>query len=124
METINDLLGYEDIKIYQNPEMFSFSLDSVLLPNFVTINKNIKNILDIGTGNAPIPLILSTKTNAHIIAVEIQKDVYALAQKTVKINNLENQINLINADIKQIYQTMEPNYYDVITCNPPYFKVT
>lgn len=124
METINDLLGYEDIKIYQNPEMFSFSLDSVLLPNFVTINKNIKNILDIGTGNAPIPLILSTKTNANITAVEIQKDVYALAQKTVKINNLENQINLINADIKQIYQTMEPNYYDVITCNPPYFKVT
>ncbi len=124
METINDLLGYENIKIYQNPEMFSFSLDSVLLPNFVTINKNIKNILDIGTGNAPIPLILSQKTNAHITAIEIQKEVYNLAQKTIQINHLENQVSLINADIKQLYQTMEPNYYDIITCNPPYFKVT
>ncbi len=124
METINDLLGYENMKIYQNPEMFSFSLDSILLPNFVTITKKTQNILDIGTGNAPIPLILSRKTNAKITAVEIQKDVYELAKKTIKHNKLENQINLIHADIKQIYQTMQPNYYDVITCNPPYFKVT
>ena len=56
--------------------MFQFSLDSVLLPNFVTLNKNIKRILDIGTGNAIIPIILSTKTPAKITAVELQKEVY------------------------------------------------
>ena len=58
MEVLNDLLGYKNIKIYQNTQMFSFSLDSVLLANFVNINKKVSNILDIGTGNAPIPLIL------------------------------------------------------------------
>ncbi|HIS91282.1 MAG TPA: SAM-dependent methyltransferase, partial [Candidatus Faecisoma merdavium] len=99
MEVTNYLLGYKDKYIVQNTQMFNFSLDSVLLPNFVTLNKNIKNILDIGCGNAPIPLILSIKTNALITGVEIQKDVYDLAVKSVKINNLENQINIINADI-------------------------
>ena len=62
MKVVNDLLGYDNLKIVQNPDWFSFSLDSVLLPNFVTLNKNINQILDWCTGNAPIPLILSTKT--------------------------------------------------------------
>ena len=123
MEVINYLLGFKDYYIVQNTQMFNFSLDSVLLPNFVTLNKNIKNILDIGCGNAPIPLILSTKTNALITGVEIQKEVYDLAIKSVKINNLENQINIINADINELYNKFETESFDVITCNPPFFKV-
>ena len=103
--------------------MFQFSLDSVLLPNFVTLNKNIKKILDIGTGNAIIPIILSTKTPAKITAVELQKEVYLLAKKSIKLNNLENQIELINDDIKNYYLNQETETFDVITCNPPYFKV-
>ena len=124
MEVTNYLLGYKDKYIVQNTQMFNFSLDSVLLPNFVTLNKNIKNILDIGCGNAPIPLILSTKTKALITGVEIQKDVYDLAVKSVKINNLENQINIINADINELYNKFETESFDVITCNPPFFKVS
>ena len=58
MKTINYLLGYKDLKIVQDNEMFNFSLDSVLLPNFVTLNKKINKILDVGCGNAPIPQIL------------------------------------------------------------------
>ena len=73
MEVINYLLGYKDLKIIQDPDMFCFSLDSVLLPQFVTLNLNEKKILDIGCGNAPMPLILSTRTSAKIVGVEIQK---------------------------------------------------
>ena len=89
--------------IMQDTDMFNFSLDSVLLPNFITINKSTKNVLDIGCGNAPIPLILSTKTDAHITGVEIQKEVYDLALESVKINDLENRIKIINADINELY---------------------
>ena len=109
--------------IMQDTDMFNFSLDSVLLPNFITINKNVKKILDIGCGNAPIPLILSTKTKAEITGVEIQKDVSELALESVKINNLEEQINIINADIKELYNELETESFDIITCNPPFFKV-
>ena len=123
MEVINYLLGFKDYYIVQDTQMFSFSLDSVLLPNFVTINKNVKKILDIGCGNAPIPLILSTKTKAEIIGVEIQKEVYELAKKSVAINNLDNQIKIINQDINEIYNDFLPDSFDIITCNPPVFKV-
>lgn len=122
MKVINYVLGYNDLKIVQDTEMFNFSLDSVLLPNFVNINKNVTNILDIGCGNAPIPLILSTKCNAKITGVEIQKEVFKMAIESVKINKLENQINIINDDINNFYKTTESDTYDIITCNPPFFK--
>lgn len=123
METINYLLGYDDLKIYQDTDKFCFSLDSVLLPNFVSINKSTHNILDIGCGNAPIPLILSKKTKANIVGVEIQEEVSNLALKTVKENNLENQITIINNDINEYAKNVETDTFDIITCNPPYFKV-
>ena len=122
MKVINDLLGYKNIKIVQDSEMFSFSLDSVLLPNFVTINKNINKILDIGCGNAPIPLILSTKTDTKIIGVEIQQDVFNMALESIKINNKEKQITILNQDIKEYYKEVETDTFDIITCNPPFFK--
>lgn len=122
MKVKNYLLGYPDTYIIQDSEMFNFSLDSVLLPNFVTLNPKTKKILDIGTGNAPIPLILSKRTKAKIIGVEIQKDVYDLAVETININNLEQQVELINDDINNLYESIESDVFDVITCNPPFFK--
>lgn len=122
MEVLNDLVGYKNLKIYQNTDWFSFSLDSILLPNFVTINKNIEKIMDLGCGNAPIPLILSTKTNAKIIGVEIQEDSYELARKSVLYNHLENQIELLNIDMRDLRNKYSSDSIDVITCNPPYFK--
>lgn len=122
MKVKNYLLGYKDMYIMQDTEMFNFSLDSILLPNFVTINKSTKKILDIGTGNAPIPLILSKRTSAHITGVEIQKESFLLAKESIEINNLENQINIINEDINNYYKNIESDTYDVITCNPPFFK--
>ena len=122
MKVINYLLGYKNLYIMQDNEMFHFSLDSVLLPNFITINKNTKKILDIGCGNAPIPLILSTKTDANIIGVEIQKDVYNLAKESVEYNKLSDKIEIINADINEYYKNIEVGSIDIITCNPPYFK--
>ena len=124
MEKNNYLLGYKNIKVYQDTEMFNFSLDSVLLPNFVTLNKKVKNILDIGCGNLPISLILTTKTNAKITAVEIQKDVYEIAKKNLELNDKEDQIEIINDDIRNLYENIETEKFDVIVCNPPFFKVS
>ncbi len=121
MKVVNYIL--KDINIVQNTQMFNFSLDSILLPNFVTLNKNIKNILDIGCGNAPIPLILSTKTDAKIVGVEIQKEVYDLAVESVNINKLQDKIEIVNEDINEYSKKFDREVFDVITCNPPFFKV-
>ena len=97
------LLNYTDSYIFQDTDYFKFSLDSVLLANFVTINKRDKMILDIATGNAPIPMLLSFRTNAKIYGVEIQKEVYNLGVDSVKYNSLEDKIHLYNIDVNEFY---------------------
>lgn len=123
MKVINDLLNYKGMKIVQDDKYFNFSLDSVLLPNFVTINTRINKVLDLGTGNAPIPLILTTRTEAPIYGIELQKEIYDLAVESVKLNKLENQITLINDNMKNLDKYFEINSFDVIVSNPPYFRL-
>lgn len=123
MEVIHDLLNYKKLKIVQNTEWFNFSLDSILLARFISLRTNTKKIMDLGTGNAPIPVILATMSKAKIYGVEIQKNIYDLAVKTVAINNLTDQINIINEDVKDIDRMFETDTFDVILSNPPYFKV-
>ena len=123
MEVINHLLNYKDLKIVQNSEWFSFSLDSVLLADFTRVNNKMK-IIDFCCGNAPIPLFLSTKTKAKITGVELQKEVYELAKKSISLNKLDDQIEMLNIDVKNIANLYDTDIFDLITCNPPYFKLT
>ena len=123
METLNDILGYKNRKIYQNDQFFSFSLDSVILANFAGIRYSDKKILDLGTGNGIIPLILSLKTKEKIIGVEIQEKLAQMALKSVCYNNLKNQITIINCDMKEYVCSDNINTFDFITCNPPYFEL-
>ena len=123
-EVLNDLLGYDGLKIIQNPEMFNFSLDSTLLGDYATLNKNAKSIVDLCTGNAPVPLFLSLRSkNAQIIGVEIQEMSYDLAARNVAVNGLENRITIVQGDLKGIHERIGKYAHDVVTCNPPYFKV-
>lgn len=118
----NNLLNYKNAYIYQDSNYFKMSLDSMLLANFATVNLRDKMILDIATGNAPIPMLLTYRTKAKIYGVEIQKEVFELGKLSVKENNMDNQIELINSDAKKLINIFESDTFDVITCNPPYFN--
>ena len=122
MRVKNRLLNFSDNVIYQNDDYFAFSLDSVLLANFVTIKPSDKKIIDFCCGNAPIPMLMSFRTEARIFGVELQKDVYSLGYDSVIENGMDRQIELINDDIKNIGNIIESESMDVVTCNPPYFK--
>lgn len=122
MQIINDVVG-KNLKIYQDNNFFKFSLESVLLPNFVDIKLKDKLILDLCTGNAPIPLILSTKTKATIYGVELQEEIYNLALKSIELNEKQDQIKLLNEDVKNLKKIFKGDTFDIITVNPPYFKV-
>ncbi len=118
----NDLLGYPRIDIYQDSEMFHFSIDSMLLADFVRIKKNTKKILDLGTGNAAIPLFLTLKTKAHIHGVEIQEAVYDLGLRSVLENQFQDQITLHLMDMKEAPSVFNNQAFDTVISNPPFFK--
>lgn len=118
----NDLFDYQNRYIYQDSDFFKFSVDSILLSEFVNKYPLNGKILDICTGNAVIPLILSKYTSNTIYCFEIQESVAKLAELSIKENKLSNQIKLINDDIKNIGKYYQKNYFNIITCNPPYFE--
>ena len=122
MERLDDILGYSNLKIYQNSDYFAFSLDSIILANYCNIRLRDKKIVDFCTGNGVIPLILTRRTKAEIFGIEIQKNLADLAIKSVSYNGLENQIRIINEDVKD-FSKKNISKFDLVLCNPPYFKL-
>ena len=121
-ERIDDL-QYKGLKIIQNEKGFCFGIDSILLSEYA---KNIKKdsvVVDIGTGSGVIGILLSKKADIRkIYGIEIQEDVADMAKRSVRLNKLEEKIQIINEDIKNIIKNniIEKNTVDVITMNPPY----
>jgi tRNA1(Val) A37 N6-methylase TrmN6 len=116
-----DYLLSENLRIIQSPSVFAFSLDTVLLARFVYVPIQKGNLIDLCTGNGVIPLLLSTRSKGNITGVEIQERIYNMAKRTVAYNQLEQQINIIHGDIKNMPTTLGHGKFDVVTCNPPYF---
>lgn len=119
-----DYLLAEDLRIIQSPSVFAFSLDAVLLAKFVYVPIQKGRIIDLCTGNGVIPLLLSTRTKARIAGVEIQEKLYDMAVRSVQYNRLEQQIEIIHGDIKEMSAKLGYGTFDVVTCNPPYFKTS
>ena len=116
-----DQLFSTDVKIIQNREVFSFSIDSVLLSRFPKLPSR-GLIVDLCAGNGAVGLFASTRTNAKILAVEIQERLADMAQRSVKINHLEEQVHILQDDLKHLPQLIHGSKVDLILCNPPYFK--
>lgn len=121
MKRLDDVLGY-GLKIYQDSDFFSFSLDSILLANFCTLRLRDKKIVDFCSGNGIVPLILSKRTSSFIHGVEIQPKIQKLACESIQYNDLDNQISIECEDVKD-FSLDHRDEFDLVLCNPPYFKV-
>ncbi len=121
-ERIDDL-EFNNLKIIQNEEGFCFGIDAVLLSDFAKNIKKNSKVLDLGTGTGIISILLCEKTELkQIIGVEVQEEVYDMACRSAKLNNLENKFEVINENILNLENVLEKNSFDVIVTNPPYKK--
>ncbi len=118
-ERIDDL-QLKGLRLIQDKTGFCFGVDAVLLANFAKVKRGAK-VVDLGTGTGIIPMLIAGKSEAsEIIGVEIQEEVYEMATRSVRLNNLEDRVRIINADIKTIDKELEVHGYHVVTSNPPY----
>ena len=122
-ERIDDL-EFKNLKIIQNNNNFCFGIDAVLISDFAKNIKKDSTVIDLGTGNGIIPILLCGKTELkEIIGVEIQKDVASLAKKNIKLNNLEKKFKIINENIINLKNKLKNKKFDVVITNPPYKKL-
>jgi tRNA1Val (adenine37-N6)-methyltransferase len=110
------------LQITQKKKGYRFSMDAVLLSQFIKIRKN-ERVMDLGTGCGILPLLLSHTTKAHsFVGVEIQKGLAECAEKNVVLNHLEDRISILMQDFRELKETFPPGSFDVVLSNPPYRK--
>ncbi|WP_215740269.1 tRNA1(Val) (adenine(37)-N6)-methyltransferase [Mesomycoplasma hyorhinis] len=125
---IKNSLGFDsNLFVYQDKTMFNYSVDTIMLGNFISLNKKIKNSLEIGTNNAALAIFVAERdSNLLIDAIDIQQKAIELAKENVILNKKEAQINLITQDFNDFWKEhtkLQKRKYDLIFTNPPYYKL-
>ncbi|HJA06784.1 MAG TPA: tRNA1(Val) (adenine(37)-N6)-methyltransferase [Candidatus Mediterraneibacter pullicola] len=115
-----DDLQIAGLELIQDPEKFCFGVDAVFLSDFAKVKPG-ETVLDMGTGNGIIPILLSAKTKGkHFTGLEIQAETAEMARRSVRYNHLEDKVEIVTGDIKEAAEIFKPAFFDVITTNPPY----
>lgn len=118
-----DQLSSQGVKIIQSKQVFAFSLDAVLLANFVPENhrQRLKTV-DLCAGNGAVGLFLNQRLGGQIWEVELQDRLADMAQRSIDLNDLGARYQVINDDLANVYEHLPKDSADIVTCNPPYFK--
>ncbi len=118
-ERIDDL-QWGGLKIIQDPNLFCFGTDSILLAWFTRVERG-DTVADLGTGCGILSILIGGKNpKSHVYAVEIQKELFDMAKRSVALNGLKN-ITVVHGDLKNA-----PRIFprcNVVVSNPPYDRV-
>jgi len=118
-----EYLEDKGLKIIQANDSYRFSVDSILLLNFIRL-KNFENVIDLGTGSGIIPLLLFGKRKGlSIYGIEIQKDLADMARRSVELNKLQNNITIIQEDFRSLKNIFKNQQFDIVVSNPPYLSL-
>lgn len=118
-ETLDTIKG---VKLFQSKRGYRFSMDAVLLENFIKAGQSAGGI-ELGTGSGIISILLAKRLKkAKIIAVEIQKTLAENARRNIRLNNLDDRIEILETDILSLKKVLPVNKFDFVFSNPPFRK--
>ena len=121
-EKIDDL-QYNGLYIIQDRNKFCFGIDSILITDFAKDIKKNTSLMDIGSGTGVISILCQKKYNlSNVVGVEIQKDMAEMSKRSIMLNNLEDNISILNCNIKDVLKYVNKNSFDYVITNPPYKK--
>lgn len=117
-ERVDDLQN--GFYVIQDPQKFCFGMDAVLLSGFAKVKKG-EQALDMGTGTGIIPILLQDRTEGeYFTGLEIQEECAEMADRSVRYNNLQDKIQIVQGDIREAAGIFGAASFHVVTCNPPY----
>ena len=115
-----DDLERNGLKIIQDPSRFCFGMDAVLLSGFARVKPG-ESVMDLGTGNGIIPVLLSARTEgSHFTGLEIQPENVDIANRSITYNGIGERVAVVEGDIREASESFGRSVFDVVTCNPPY----
>jgi tRNA1Val (adenine37-N6)-methyltransferase len=113
-------LRSEGLKLLQPADGYRFSVDALLLCDFIRLKKR-EQVLDLGAGCGVIALVLAKRhEGARITAMELQRDMAGLAAENIRLNGMEGRVRLIEWDLNRIQEVIAAGEFDHVASNPPY----
>jgi tRNA1Val (adenine37-N6)-methyltransferase len=121
-ESDETLDSIKDIKLFQAKNGYRFSIDALLLENFISA-KRLEKGIELGAGSGIISILLAKRLKgSKIIAVEIQNNLAERATRNVNLNGLDERIEILQKDIKDLKKIYPANKFDFVFSNPPFRK--
>lgn len=118
-ETLDSI---KDIRLFQAKNGYRFSVDALLLENFISTARASKGI-ELGTGSGIISILLAKRLKeAELTAVELQYSLAERARRNVSINGLDGKVEILSKDIKELKSVFSTNTFDFVYSNPPFRK--
>lgn len=115
-----DRLGLGSIRVYQNPEIFKFTIDPILVASFLRAPSD-ASVLDLGTGGGAIPLwLVGYRGFRRVVGLELQPEPAAMARESVALNGFTDQISIVEGDLRESPVNLLGESYTWIVSNPPY----
>ena len=123
-ERIDDL-EFNNLKIIQKKDGFCFGMDSVLLAKFAKVEKKDSVVFDLGTGTGIISILIAGKQKnvKKVYGIEIQEQMAEMARRSLIMNDLQEKVEILNEDLKNLAKTENIKRADVVVTNPPYKKM-
>ena len=118
-ETVDSLFE-KKFRLIQDKFGYRFSVDPILLAHFTKIKKQDK-VLDLGTGNGIIALLLNKlQPEAVFLAIEIQSRLADQALRNSIFNTTGDRIQILHENIENLPRLFQAGSFNVVVSNPPY----
>ena len=118
-ETLDSI---KDIRLFQAKNGYRFSVDALLLEDFISA-KRLGKGMDLGAGSGIVSILLAKRRkDTKIISVEIQESLAERAKRNVRLNRLDDRIEILSRDIKELKKLFSTNEFDFVFSNPPFRK--
>jgi tRNA1Val (adenine37-N6)-methyltransferase len=121
METTRD--GIRDVELFQSRKGYRFSVDSLLLEDFISL-KDRSRVVELGAGSGIISILLAKRLkNTNIVAVELQRSLAGYAEENVRLNLLDDRVEIVRDDIRNLRKIFPAHTFDCVLSNPPFRKI-
>jgi len=119
-ETLDDLI-LGNMRVIQSAQGYRFSIDAVLLAHFADLV--CQQVIELGAGSGVISLLMAWRApQARFKAIEIQAAMVDRARRTMVLNGMEERIEVLQADIREIEQVLPGGAADLVLSNPPFWR--
>jgi tRNA1(Val) A37 N6-methylase TrmN6 len=116
-----DILLGGRIQIEQPRRGQRATADAVMLAAAVPARRG-QTVLELGAGSGVGMLCLAARVAGTAIdGIEIQPELVALCTRNIALNGLQDRLRMAEGDLRRRVAGIQPNSYDQVFANPPYF---